>query len=668
MTNTERELDTLCINAIRALSIDAVQRANSGHPGLPMGGAPMAYTLFQRHLRHNPANPGWADRDRFVLSAGHGSMLLYALLHLTGYPVSMDDLANFRQWGGLTAGHPEYGVAPGVEATTGPLGQGTANAVGMAMAERALAHRYNRPGHDIVDHFTFALAGDGDLMEGISAEAASLAGHLRLGKLIMLYDSNDISLDGPTSLAFTENVAQRYDAYGWQTITVADGDHDLDAIDRAIAEAKADTTRPTLIIVKTTIGYGSKKVAGTSAAHGAPLGEEEAAATKANLGWTHAPFTLPDQALDRFRQALTRGKQWEDDWNARFEAYAEAHPELAEEWRRAQTGDLPDDYDSALPAWEPGQKVATRASSGKILNGFAAKIPWLIGGDADLSCSTKTSIVDGGAFDGQTGAGRNIHFGVREHAMGAIANGMAYHKGLIPYTATFLCFSDYMRPAIRLAALSHLHVIFVFTHDSIGVGEDGPTHQPVEHVASLRAVPNLRVFRPGDATETEEAWRAALQHKSGPSLLVLSRQGLPTFDRSTLAPQSEARKGGYILSEASGGQPRVILIATGSETPLALDAQRALEDRGAPTRVVSLPCWELFAQQPREYREQVLPKAVRARVGIEAGVSLGWERWVGEDGVVIAVDRFGASAPGGTVMKEYGFTVENIRDTALSLI
>ncbi len=668
MSHAEHDLDTLCVNAIRTLSIDAVQRANSGHPGLPLGGAPMAYALFQRHLRHHPANPDWPDRDRFVLSAGHGSMLIYSLLHLTGYAVSMEDLKNFRQWGANTPGHPESFMTPGVEATTGPLGQGTANIVGMAMAERAMAHRYNRPGHEIINHYTYALAGDGDLMEGVSAEAASLAGHLKLGKLIMLYDANDISLDGPTSLSFTEDVAQRYRAYGWQTLEVKDGNHDLDAIDRAIAEAKAETGRPSLIIVKTTIGYGAKAVEGTSAAHGAPLGEEGVAAAKQTLGWTAPPFTVPEPALARFRQALTNGQRLEADWNARFEAYRAAHPELAEEWRRAHAGELPDDYDRDLPVWEPGKKVATRVSSGKILNGFAANIPWLIGGDADLSCSTKTALAGEDSFDGQTGAGRNIHYGVREHAMGAVANGMAYHRGLIPYTATFLCFADYMRPAIRLAALSHLHAIFVFTHDSVGLGEDGPTHQPVEHVASLRAIPNLWVIRPGDATEAEEAWRAALRRHDGPTVLVFSRQGLPTLDRDRLAPQAEVQRGAYVLSEAPGGEPRAILIATGSEVPLALEAQAALADKGCPTRVVSMPCWELFDQQPAAYRDRVLPPGVRARVAVEAGSTMGWARWVGDGGAVIGVDTFGASAPGGTVMKEYGFTVDNLCDAVQGLV
>jgi len=654
------ERDQLCINTIRTLSIDAIQKANSGHPGLPMGAAPMAYVLWQNYLSHNPADPDWADRDRFVLSAGHGSMLLYSLLHLTGYDVSLDDVKNFRQWESKTPGHPENFMTPGVEATTGPLGQGTANAVGMAIAERQLAHMFNRPGHQIVDHYTYALAGDGCLMEGISAEAASLAGHLKLGKLIYLYDANDISLDGPTSMAFTESVAARYDAYGWQVLEVREGDTDLAAIDRAIRDARAETHKPTLIIVKTTIGFGSPNKAGTSGAHGAPLGPDEIALTREQLGWTEqGDFALPGEALDHFRTALTRGADAQSDWNARFEAYKAAHPDLAALWTQCMAGELPADYRDGLPEFEAGASVATRASGGQVLNGLAEKIPNLMGGDADLSCSTKTLLKGMGDFEGQGGSGRNIRYGVREHAMGAVANGIMLHGGLKTFTATFFCFADYMKPALRLASLSKLPTVFVFTHDSIALGEDGPTHQPVEHLASLRALPNHLVIRPADATEVAEAWCVALEQTETPTSLVLSRQGLPTIDRSKAAGVEGVRKGAYVLAEADGGAPRAILIATGSEVALAMKAKAALEERGTSTRVVSMPCWELFSQQDQAYRDQVIPGDHPCRVAIEAGVSLGWARFVGS-GPVIGVDGFGASAPGGQIMERFGFNVDNV--------
>ncbi|MBI5533465.1 MAG: transketolase [Deltaproteobacteria bacterium] len=650
-------VDLLCVNTIRTLAIDTIQKAKSGHPGLPMGAAPMAYVLWQRHLRHDPADPRWPDRDRFVLSAGHGSSLLYGLLHLTGYDVTLDDLKSFRQWDSRTPGHPEFHVTAGVEATTGPLGQGCANAVGMAMAERALAHRFNRPGHTIVDHYTFALVGDGDLMEGLASEAGSLAGHLKLGKLIYLYDSNDISLDGPTSMAFTEDVGRRYEAFGWQVLLVEHGDTDLEAIDRAIAQAKADSTRPSLIIVKTTIGYGAPNKQGKAAAHGSPLGADEIALVKKAFGFDPAQsFAVSEQARARFLQGAARGKAARESWQAAHNAYAKDHPALAAAFGDAMQGKLPVSWDKDLPVFPPGDGEATRQSGGKVLNAVAKSVESLLGGDADLSSSTQTTIKDAGAFDGQTGAGRNIHFGVREHAMAAIANGIAYHGGLRPFVSTFFCFADYMRPSIRLAALSKLPVIYVFTHDSVAVGEDGPTHQPIEHLMSLRAFPGLDVVRPCDANETAEAWRYAMQSTDHPVAIVLTRQKQATLDRSRLAPASESSKGGYVLSEASGPRPDAIVIATGSEVHEALQAQKQLESEGVKTRVVSMPCWEAFAAQPAEYRNQVLPPAVRARVSIEAGVTFGWSSWIGDAGVAVGIDRYGASAPGDTLMAKLGLT------------
>ncbi len=659
-------VDELCINTIRTLAIDAVQRANSGHPGLPLGAAPMAYVLWQRHLRHNPRDPEWPDRDRFVLSAGHGCMLLYCLLHLTGYDLTLDDLRAFRQWGSLAPGHPESFMTPGVEASTGPLGQGTANAVGMAIAERALAHRFNRPGHDIVDHFTYALVSDGDLMEGISAEAASLAGHLKLGKLVYLYDSNDVTLDGPASLTFTtEDVGKRYQSYGWQVIHVKDGDRDLDAIDHAIASAKSDTERPSLVVIRTTIGFGSPNKQGTSGAHGSPLGPEEVALTKKALGWDpDRSFYIPSDAAKTFGEAHDKGQKAQDDWKKRMSAYSEKEPELAAEWKRRIAGDLPDGWDRDLPRFDPGKKLATRAAAGKALNAIAPRLPDLMGGDADLSGSTKTALEGGGSFDGQTGAGRNIHFGVREHAMGGVVNGMAYHGGVRAYAATFFCFSDYMRPSVRLAALSHLPVVFVWTHDSIGLGEDGPTHQAVEHLMSLRAMPNLHVVRPADANESAEAWRWAIERQSGPVALVLSRQGLPVLKADT----SGLARGAYVLSEAKGGQPQAILIGTGSEVALALEAQEILAGEGIPCRVVSMPCWELFEEQSGEYRESVLPPSVTARVAVEAGSTLGWWRWVGDGGSAVGFDRFGASAPAEVNWEKFGFTPAHLVEEVKRLL
>ncbi len=655
----DEDVAQLAVNTIRTLAIDAVQKANSGHPGLPMGAAPMAYVLWQRHLRHNPRNPHWADRDRFVLSAGHGSMLLYCLLHLTGYDLSLEDLQAFRQWGSKTPGHPETLLTPGVEATTGPLGQGTANAVGMAMAERALAHGFNRPGHTIVDHRTYALVSDGDLMEGISGEAASLAGHLKLGKLIYLYDCNHISLDGPTSLAFaTEDVAARYAAYGWQVLKVADGDTDLAAIDRAISEAERDTTRPSMIVVQTTIGFGSPKKQGTSEAHGSPLGPDEVAAAKRTLGFDPAKFFyIPPDAGAHLRSAVDRGAAAESEWTTRFNAYASAHPDLAAEWRRIQAGELPSGWDAGLPSFGEKDAQATRQASGKALNAIAARMPELLGGDADLSVSTSTALKDGGSFDGVTGAGRNIHFGVREHAMGAIANGITYHGGLRTYVATFFCFSDYMRPAVRLAALNELPVVFVWTHDSIALGEDGPTHQPVEHLMSLRAMPGLAVMRPADANETAEAWRFAIAQRHQPVALVLSRQKLPVIEA---ALTRETKRGAYVVADSADGPPVAILIATGAEVHVALAAHRLLASEGIRTRVVSMPCWEAFAEQDAAYRTSVLPPDVHARVSVEAGVTLGWERWLGDDGIAVGLDRYGASAPGEVNLEKLGFTAEHV--------
>jgi transketolase len=663
-------LPQLAINTIRFLSIDAVQKANSGHPGLPMGAAPMAYVLWQRHLKHEPRQPLWPDRDRFVLSAGHGSMLLYSLLHLTGYELSMDDLQKFRQFGSRTPGHPENFITHGVEATTGPLGQGSANAVGMAMAERWLAGRYNRPGHTIVDHFTYALVSDGDLMEGLSGEAASIAGHLGLGKLIYLYDDNLISLDGPTSMAFTEDVARRYEAYGWHVQKVADGDTDLDAIDKAIVAARAETGRPSLICVRTTIGYGSPAKAGKSAAHGSPLGPDEVKATKQNLGWDpEAQFHIPAEVLSHFREAEIKGAAAHGDWHARFAAWAKAFPELAAEWHAAHDGKLLPGWDAELPTFKAGDDSATRESGGKALNAVAKQVPWLIGGDADLGESTKTVIKDGGTF-GKEGAGRNVHFGVREHAMGSIANGMAYHRGVRPFTATFFAFADYERPAMRLAALSHLPVIFVFTHDSVGLGEDGPTHQPVEHLASVRCMPGMSVWRPADANEVTEAWRAAMQRHKGPTTLVLSRQKTPTFDRGApgMAPASHAARGAYVLAEAQGGPPQVNLMSSGTEVAIALAAQTELQKGGVRARVVSMPSWDVFEHQGQAYMDHVLPPEISARVSIEAGATFGWHRWLGSRGIAIGVDRYGASAPAPIIYERLGLTPAKVVEAARSLL
>ncbi|WP_369325104.1 transketolase [Burkholderia cepacia] len=677
-------LDALCINTLRFLSIDAVQKAASGHPGLPLGAAPMAYVLWMRHLKHHPANPAWFDRDRFILSAGHGSMLLYSLLHLTGYDLPLDQIGRFRQSGSLTPGHPERGLTPGVETTTGPLGQGFANAVGMAMAETQLAACYNRPGFEIVDHRTYALVSDGDLMEGVAAEAASLAGHLQLDKLICLYDDNRVTLSAGTAITFTEDRAQRFDAYGWHTETVDDG-NDLAAIDAALANARAELLRPSLILVRTHLGYGSPNRQDTYQAHGSPLGDAEVRLTKHNLGWPPDPaFHIPAPALAHFRRALTEGRAREDHWNARFAAYARAFPELADALLNTVRGTLPDRWDRDIPVFPADPKgMVTRVASGKVLNALASRVPSLVGGSADLNPSTFTALTGLGDFEaagmsaldrqgsdggGWSRGGRNLHFGVREHAMGAILNGLAAHGGILPFGATFLIFSDYMRPPIRLAALMRLQVIYVFTHDSLAVGEDGATHQPVEQLAGLRAIPGLLVIRPADANETAVAWRVALEARERPTALVLTRQDVPTIDRLRFAPAEGLRRGGYVLADAPEGRPTLILIATGSEVALALAAHAELLARGVAVRVVSLPCWRLFDAQPQPYQDAVLPKSVGARLAIEAGVSQGWHRYVGDRGDVLGIAGFGASAPGAELMRDFGFTVENVCDRALKLL
>ncbi|MFQ3631462.1 transketolase [Roseiflexus sp.] len=667
MTSSYTDLDWQAINTIRTLSIDAIQAANSGHPGLPLGAAPMAYVLWTRFLRFDPGDPLWPDRDRFVLSAGHGSMLLYSLLHLSGFDLSLDELRRFRQWSSKTPGHPECHLTPGVEVSTGPLGQGFGNGVGMAIAEAFLAATFNRPGHTLFDHYTYAIVSDGDLMEGVAAEAASLAGHLKLGKLIYLYDDNHISLDGPTSLAFTEDVLLRFAAYGWHTARVADG-NDLDAIEAAIREAQAVTDRPSLIAVRTIIGYGSP-LAGTSKVHGSPLGVDGVRATKQTLGWDpDATFFVPNEVRSFMLLARERGAALRADWQARFEVYAAMYPAEGHRLRQALAGTLPDGWEQGLPTFKPaGGDIATRDASGKTIQALYATIPWLIGGSADLSESTKTPYTTTESFQAESRHGRVIWFGVREHAMGAILNGMAAHGGVRPYGGTFLVFSDYMRGAIRLAALSHHPVIYVFTHDSIGLGEDGPTHQPVEHLAALRAIPNLWVIRPADANETVVAWQVALERTDGPTALILSRQKLPVLDRSALDSAEGVRRGAYVLRDAAEKKLQVILMASGSEVALALAAHTALEERGVATRVVSFPSWELFAQQPQEYRDSVLPPRVRARLAIEAGVAQGWERWVGDQGDCVSVETFGASAPHQVMFRQYGFTVENIVERALAV-
>jgi transketolase len=651
----------LAIDAVRVLSMDAVQKANSGHPGTPMALAPAGYLLWRHHLRHNPANPAWPDRDRFVLSVGHASMLIYSLLHLTGYDLPLEELKNFRQWGSRTAGHPEFHETPGVETTTGPLGQGVANSVGMAMAERWLAHRFNRPRHQIVDHFTYAFCSDGDLMEGVSHEAAELAGHQRLGKLIWVFDDNEITIEGSTDLASSTDQLQRFAAYGWHVQQVDDG-NDLGALDAALRAARAESERPSFIALRTTIAFGSPNKAGTADAHGAPLGEDEIRITKENLGYpSQEPFWVADEARREWLRAADRGRELEADWQARFEAYRSEHPSEAAEFEAFMSGSLPDGWEEGIPDLSGAEKPeATRATSGKVLQGLGSRIPNLVGGSADLAPSNKTEIKEADSLLPDTPGGRNLHFGVREHAMGGLLNGMALHGGLRVYGGTFLIFSDYMRPAIRLAALMGLPVNYVFTHDSIGLGEDGPTHQPVEHLAALRAIPNLLDLRPGDAAETAEAWRLALERTDGPAFLSLTRQGVPPLDRSRTPDPADVRRGGYIFREAEGGEPRVILLASGSELHLAVEAARELEKDGVPTRVVSLPSWFLFSRQDRDYLDRVLPPEVSARVAVEAASPMGWNRWVGERGTVVGVDRFGASAPWKVLFREYGITSEAV--------
>lgn len=682
MESTKIALDELCINTIRMLSIDAVEKAQSGHPGSPLDAAPMAYVLWTRFLKHNPADPNWYDRDRFVLSAGHASMLLYSLLHLTGYAVSLEQIKQFRQWGSITPGHPERELTPGVEVTTGPLGQGFANGVGMAIAEAHLAARYNREGFDIFNHYTYAIVSDGDLMEGVSQEAASIAGHLQLGKLIYLYDDNHMTLSASTQLTFTEDVKKRFDAYGWHTQYIDDG-NDLAAIENAIKRAREETARPSLIMVRTHLGYGSPHRQDTFEAHGAPLGATEVKLTKQNLGWPEKDFYIPRESLEHFRKAVEKGEKLEKSWNRKFDEYAQKFPKEAEELEYLFKCKLKKGWNENIPNFPADQKgLATREASAKVLNAISPNVPGLIGGSADLNPSTKTELINFGNFQstqtakgdrqgsvdgGWNYAGRNIYYGVREHAMGSISNGIATFNGLIPYTATFLIFSDYMRPPMRLAALMKLQVIFVFTHDSIALGEDGPTHQPIEQLAGLRAIPEFTVIRPADANETAIAWQVAVASKERPVALILTRQKVPTLDRKVYASAEGLRHGAYILIDAPKEKPDIILIATGSEVNLIVDAREKLAEYNLKIRLVSMPSWELFEAQSQEYRDSVLPPDVKKRLSVEAGVSQGWERYVGDEGIMISVETFGASAPGEIVMDKYGFNVGNICNQVLKL-
>lgn len=677
------ELDQLAVDTLRFLSVDMVQQADSGHPGLPLGAAPMAYVLWTRWLRCNPRNPQWANRDRFVLSAGHGSALLYSLLHMTGYDLALDDLKQFRQWGSRAPGHPERGHTPGVEMTTGPLGQGMANAVGLAMAEAHLAARYNQPGHDVIGHHTYALVSDGDLMEGVASEAASLAGHLELGKLICLYDDNRVTLSAGTDMTFSEDRARRFDAYGWHTVSVADG-NDLAAIDAALRAARAESGRPSLILIRTHIGYASPEQ-DSYKAHGSPLGPEDVRKTKQRLGWPpDAKFLVPPEALERCREAIERGARDEAAWNKGLNAYAEAYPLMAQELRRRLNGTLPQDWDAAIPVFPGDAKgLATRDASDQVMNAIAPRLVELVGGSADLDPSTRTALTGMGDFNppssphedvqgsnggGWSYAGRNLHFGVREHAMGAIVNGLAGHGGIMPFGSTFLVFSDYMRPPIRLAALMGLHVVHVFTHDSLALGEDGPTHQPIEQLANLRAIPNLTVIRPADANETAVAWRVALESHDRPVLLVLTRQTLPTLDRARFAAAEGLRRGAYVLSDAPGGTPDLILMASGSEVQLIVAAAELLRTQAIAVRCVSMPSWELFEALPEAERDRVLPPSVTARLAVELGVRQGWDRYVGARGDMLGLNRFGASAPAADLLSQYGFTVENICARARALM
>lgn len=679
-----KSLDQLCINTIRTLSIDAVQKADSGHPGLPLDAAPMAYVLWNQFLKFNPKSPNWYNRDRFVLSAGHGSMLLYSLLHLTGYPLTLKQIKSFRQWGSKTPGHPESELTEGVETTTGPLGQGFANSVGIAMAEAYLATHFNKPGFKIIDYYTYAIVSDGDLMEGVASEAASLAGHMRLGKLIYLYDDNSITLSASTQLAFTEDKIKRFQAYGWHTQVIQNG-NDIKAIANAIKAAQLETNRPSIILIKTHIGYGSPHKQDTFEAHGSPLGVEEVKLTKQQLGWPEKPnFYIPDKVKRHFHKAISTGKKEENAWNKLFKAYAKKYPILAKELEGLMKAKLPNGWDKNIPKFPADAKgLATREASGKVMNAFSPNLPGFIGGSADLNPSTKTELTNLGTFEnnktkigdvqgsldgGWNYGGRNIFYGVREHAMGSISNGLATVRGIIPFTATFLVFSDYMRPPMRLAAIMRLQVIYVFTHDSIGLGEDGPTHQPIEQLANLRAIPHLTVIRPADANETAVAWQVAIETRHNPVALVFSRQKVPTLDRNKFASANGLRQGAYILSEAYNKKPKIILIGTGSEVSLLIEAQKELQAKKIPVRVVSMPSWELFDAQPKKYRESVLPSSIPLRISVEAGVSQGWEKYVGQQGIIIGIDDFGASAPGDVVMKKRGFTVENICKKAKSLL
>jgi transketolase len=670
--NSNPELDQLCINTIRALTLDAVQKANSGHPGLPLGAAPMAYVLWTRFLRHNPRNPKWENRDRFLLSAGHGSMLIYSLLHLTGYDLPLEELKNFRQWGSKTPGHPEYGLTPGVEITTGPLGQGFANGVGMAMGAAHLARKFNKKDFPLIDHYVYAIVSDGDLMEGVAAEAASLAGHLKLGKLIYLYDDNKVTIEGFTSLAFSEDVPRRFDSYGWHTQTVADGNN-LDEIELAIRTAQSVTDAPSLISVKTVIGYGMP-TQGTRKAHSDAPGEDAVREAKRHLGWPEdKQFYIPEEALAHFREAVPNGEKLESEWRALVDRYEEKHAEEGKSWRATMSGELPAGWEDHLPKFDDGKSVATRVASGEIINALAPVMPMLIGGSADLGVSNNTDIKESHSFEADAYDGRILHFGVREHAMGATLTGMSLNGGLIPYGGTFMTFSDYMRPAIRLAALSEVQVIYVFTHDSIGLGEDGPTHQPIEHLAALRTIPHLFVIRPADPAEVSEAWRIAILRRHAPTALALTRQKVPVIDRNRFAKADGLRRGAYVLADAESADgsvttPKLILIATGSEVSLTLEARERLQSEGVPTRVVSLPCWELFDEQSQEYRDEVLPPAVGARLAVEAGVRQGWDRFVGPKGDVVCLARFGASAPGDVVLKELGFNVDNVLKRTRALL
>ncbi len=675
-------IDQLCINTIRALSIDGVQKANSGHPGLPLGSAPMAYTLFSKHLKYNPQDPKWEDRDRFVLSGGHGSMLLYSLLHLAGYDLSLDDLKNFRQWGSKTPGHPEYGLTPGVETTTGPLGQGFSTAVGMAMAEAHIAAVYNLPNLEIVNHYTYVLASDGDMMEGVASEAASLAGHLRLGKLICLYDSNRISLDGVLSLSFSEDVGKRFEAYGWHVQTVLDG-NDTDAIDSALKVAKQETSKPSLIIVHTIIGFGSPNKQGKAASHGSPLGKEEVLLTKRSLGIPgELAFLVPNEVSEHFGKIAAKGMQAYERWKTLFDEWETANPDLAKQWKESHTGTPPEGWDKDIPVFGVEDSAATRATGGKVINAIGKNYPALFGGSADLNSSTNTALNGGGDFESEANsaegmegsvggiwgyAGRNIHFGVREHAMAATANGIMLHGGLRPYVSTFFNFVDYLKPSLRLSALMELPVIYIFTHDTIALGEDGPTHQPIEQLAMLRAIPHLLDIRPSDANETTEAWKAAIQYHSGPIALVLTRQKTPNLDRTVYASATGLHRGAYILKEAKSGKPDVILIGCGSEVGLIVQAQKSLEEKGVEVRTVSMPSWRLFEMQTEEYRHSILPSGIK-KLAVEAASNIGWHKYVGSDGDVIAMERFGASAPAEKLLEEFGFTSENVALRTMRLI